>query len=188
MTQELNMIEMGLPGFAQTMANELSGGSMEAFRDMVTNGEVGSQDFLKVMDGFAGGMADAYAGTWSGMAKNVLSNIGIIGEALIGGLFEDGKQGMAEFLNVLRSDGLREWARETGEAIRGVVQEIVERVKEIKEWWDGLATPIQETIKNIALFGGIVAIAIGPVLMIIGKLITAVMTVKIGRASCRERV
>src|SRR5690625_6363621 len=96
MTQEVNMIEMGLPGFAQTMANELSGGSMEAFRDMFTNGEVGSQDFLKDMDVFAGGMADAYAGTWSGMAKNVVSNIGIIVEALIGGLFGDEKQELAE--------------------------------------------------------------------------------------------
>src|SRR5690625_5015893 len=61
MTQELNMIEMGLPGFSQAMADELAGGSLEAFREMVTNGEVGSEEFLNVMEGFAGGMAGAYS-------------------------------------------------------------------------------------------------------------------------------
>src|SRR5699024_2385589 len=84
MTQELNMIEMGMPGFSQAMAKHLKV-APEELSKMVTAGEVSSKDFLNVMDDFAGGMADAYAGTWSGMAKNVVSNIGIIGEALIGG-------------------------------------------------------------------------------------------------------
>src|SRR5690625_496286 len=174
MTQELNMIEMGLPGFAQTMANELSGGSMEAFRDMVTNGEVGSQDFLKVMDGFAGGMADAYAGTWSGMAKNVLSNIGIIGEALIGGLFEDGKQGMAEFLDVLRSDGLREWARDTGVTIRELAHTVIDGAKQMMDWWNQLSPVTQEIAKKIAIFGTIGAVSIGPLLKVVAPLVSAI--------------
>lgn len=92
MTQELNMIEMGLPGFAQAMADEVAGGSLDSFREMVTNGEVGSEEFLNVMDDFAGGMAGAYSESWAGMAKNVLAYVGIIGEALLEGLFEDGKK------------------------------------------------------------------------------------------------
>src|SRR5699024_10873067 len=83
MTMELNMMEQGLPGFAQGMAEELAGGSIEAFRKMVTNGEVGSKEFLDVMDDFAGGMAAAYSESWAGMAKNTLAYIGIIGENLL---------------------------------------------------------------------------------------------------------
>lgn len=66
MTQELNMIEQGLPGFAQAMADEIADGSLDSFRDMVTNGEVGSKEFLNVMDDFAGGMADAHSESWAG--------------------------------------------------------------------------------------------------------------------------
>src|SRR5690625_2297306 len=119
MTQELNMIEMGLPGFSQAMADELADGSLEAFRDMVTNGEVGSDEFLNVMDDFAGGMADAYSESWAGMAKNTLAYVGIIGESLLEGLFEDGKKGLANFIEVLKSEDLQQWATETGEKIRG---------------------------------------------------------------------
>src|SRR5699024_9664765 len=85
MTQELNMIEQGMPGFAQSMADNLADGSLEAFRDMVTNGEVGTEEFLNVMEDFAGGMSEAYAETWGGLKDNILANIGIIGEALLEG-------------------------------------------------------------------------------------------------------
>src|SRR5690625_2545736 len=174
MTQELNMIEMGMPGFAQAMADNLADGSLEAFREMVTNGEVGSEEFLNVMEGFAGGMSEAYAGTWSGMTKNVLANIGIIGEALLDGVFQDGKQAIADFLDVLRSDGLREWAAETGEKIREFAETVVEKVTEMKARWDELSPSVQDLIKKIALFGSIGLVAIGPVLLVFGKFIVSI--------------
>src|SRR5699024_568286 len=173
MTQELNMIEMGMPGFSQTMAKHLKV-APEELSKMVTAGEVGSKDFLHVMDDFAGGMADAYAGTWSGMAKNVVSNIGIIGEALIGGLFEDGKQGMANFLEVLRSDGIKDWATQTGEKIREFVLVVVDGAKTMIGWWNNLSPAIQDVAKKIALFGTIGAISIGPLLKIVAPLVGAV--------------
>ena len=52
MTQELNMIEDGMPGFAQAMADSLGVG-MEEFRKMVTAGEVTSDQFLDVKIGRA---------------------------------------------------------------------------------------------------------------------------------------
>src|SRR5699024_617343 len=69
MTQELNMIEDGMPGFAQAMADSLGVG-MEEFRKMVTAGEVTSDQFLTVMDDFAGDMSEAYANSWEGMVDN----------------------------------------------------------------------------------------------------------------------
>lgn len=175
MTQELNMIEIGMPGFAQAMANNLADGSLEAFRDMVTNGEVGTEEFLNVMEGFAGGMSEAYAETWSGLKDNILSNIGIIGEALLEGLFEDGKKGMANFLDFLRnSESLKQWATDTGESIRSTIQSVVEKISELKSKWDDLSAPMQDIIKKIALFSGIGAVAIGPILLTLGKLIVFV--------------
>src|SRR5690625_4099098 len=126
MTQELNMIEMGLPGFAQAMADNVAGGSLEAFREMVTAGEVGSDEFLDVMEDFAGGMASAYSESWAGMAKNVLAYVAIIGESLLEGLFEDGKKGLADFIELLKSDEVMEWAQNAGEKIREFAHTVVD--------------------------------------------------------------
>src|SRR5690625_548960 len=174
MTQELNMIEMGMPGFAQAMADNLAGGSMEAFREMVTNGEVGSDEFLDVMEDFAGGMSDAFANTWSGMAKNVLSNIGILGERALEGLFGDGKKAMSDFLDVLRSDDLRNWAEETGESIREFVHSTIDKIMELKEMWDSLSPTVQEVAKKVAVFGSIGIIALGPILKILTPIVSAI--------------
>lgn len=180
MTQELNMIEHSMPGFAQAMADHVADGSMEAFRTMVTNGAVGSSEFLDVMEDFAGGMSDAFAGTWSGMAKNVLSNIGILGERMLGGLFDDGKKGIESLLEVLRSDKLRNWAESAGVAMREFIQGVVDGVKQVKKWWDDLSPSLQETIKQFSLFGTAGIIAIGPILKVAEKLITFFGTILIG--------
>src|SRR5690606_3865739 len=93
---------------------------------------------------------------------------------LLQGLFEDGKKGMAEFLQVLReSESLKEWARNTGETLRNVFGAIVIAIKTVASWWSGLSDGAKKAILTIA---GI-AVAIGPVLSIIGKLISVVMTV-----------
>src|SRR5699024_11945726 len=145
---------------------------------MVTNGEVGTEEFLNVMEDFAGGMSEAYAETWGGLKDNILANIGIIGEALLEGLFEDGKKGMAEFLDFLRdSDGLKQWATETGESIREFANTVVDRFKDLKSWWDSLSDSTQELTKKITLFGTIGAVAIGPVITIIGKVESVIGTV-----------
>src|SRR5690625_3354746 len=176
MTMELNQIEHGMPGFSQALAKHL-GVPVEEMRKMVTDGKVTSEEFLDVMEDFAGGMSDAFAGTWTGMAKNVLSNIGILGERMLGGLFEDGKKGMASFLEVLRSDDLRNWAEETGVAIREFILNVVDGIKQVKEWRDNLSPSVQDTIKKVALFGSIGEVAIGPILKTITKLVTVFTTV-----------
>ena len=147
---ELNQIEHRLPGFSQAMAKHVGADSLDAFYDMVSAGKIGSDEFLDVMDDFAGGMSAAYAETWSGLKDNVLANIGIIGEALMEGLFEDGKKGMAEFLDFLRnSDGLKEWARDTGETLRNVFSTIVETIKNVINWWTNLDGSTQKNDYNI---------------------------------------
>src|SRR5690625_4315931 len=171
MGTELDMIEHRMPGFSQALAKHL-GVPPEEMRKMVSEGKVSSDDFLNVMDDFAGGMSEAYAGTWSGLKDNVLANIGIIGEALLEGLFEDGKQGMAEFLDFLRnSDGLKEWAQETGEKLREIFQKIVETIKDVINWWSGLSDGAK---KFIGVASGIMVV-MGPILGVLAKIITTIM-------------
>lgn len=170
---ELEMINYRLPGFSNAMMEHVGASSTDAFHEMLRSGQVSTADMLDVMDDFAGGMAEAYAGTWSGLKDNILANIGIIGEALLEGLFEDGKQGMAEFLDYLRnSEGLKEWARETGETLRVAFESIIETVKTVIDWWSNLDG---ETKKMIGVFLGI-AVATGPVLLAISKIITVITT------------
>lgn len=171
---ELDMLEYRLPGFSQALMKHVGAGSQEAFFEMVRAGKVSTEDVLDTMEGFAGGMAAAYAETWSGLKDNVLANIGIIGEALLEGLFEEGKKGMAEFLQYLReSEGLKQWARDTGETLRNVFATIVEAIKNAINWWSNLS----DGAKTAFLALGGIAVAIGPVLLVIGKLITAAMNV-----------
>ena len=172
MTQELNMIEHGMPGFSQAIAKHL-GVSIEELRKMATAGEITTKDFLDTMESFAGGMSAEYAKTFSGLKDNVLANIGIIGEALLEGLFEDGKEGLANFLDYLRnSDDLKKWATETGESLRSMIKNIVESVKSAVNWWKNLSDGTKDLILKVA---GI-AIVIGPVLMAVSKLITIGIT------------
>ena len=172
MGTELEMIEYRLPGFSQALAKHL-GVAPEEMRKMVSAGKVTVDDFLTVMEGYAGGMSAAYAETWSGLKDNVLANIGIIGEALLEGLFEDGKKGMAEFLQYLReSEGLKEWARNTGETLRNVFATTVEAIKNAISWWSNLS----DGAKTAFLALGGIAVATGPVLLALSKVISIAMT------------
>ncbi len=172
MTRELNMIEQGMPGFSMAMAEHL-GVSLEEFRKMVSGSQVSAEEFMVVMDSFAGDMADAYAGTWEGMVKNTKANIGIIGENLLGGVFEQSKESITEFLALLRSDEAREWAKEMGAKIGETFGKIVEWVKKAVEWW----TNLDDSTKGLILKIAAIAVVAGPILIIVGKVITAIGTI-----------
>lgn len=175
MTQELNMIEDGMPGFAMAMAKSL-GVTQEEFRKMVTDGKVSSNQFLDVMEEFAGSMSDAYANSWAGMVANTKSNIGIIGETILSGVFEQSKETIADFLAFLRSDDLRSWAAETGKVVGQVFENILTTIREAISWWINLDGSTKRTILTIA---GI-AVAAGPVLLILSKLVTVLTTLSSG--------
>ncbi|MFD2829238.1 tape measure protein [Corticicoccus populi] len=166
MTMELNMIEDGMPGFAQAMAKHLGIG-LEEFRKMVSEGKVSSEDFMTVMDDFAGGMAEAYAGTWEGMVANTKSNIGIIGQNLLSGVFEQSKESIGQFLELLRSDDLKNWASEAGEKLGTAFTQIVEKVKGAVEWFTKLET---ETQKLYGIFT-LAAVAAGPLITVFGTIL-----------------
>src|SRR5699024_7218984 len=169
MTQELNMVEEGMPGFSKAMADHL-GVAPDKMREMVTAGEVSSEDFLTVMDGFAGGMAAAYSDSWRGMVANTKAYIGIIGENLLSGVFEKSKESIAEFIEFLKSPEVVAWAERMGQVIGTVFSNIIDRIKSAIAWFTQLSGSQQTLIGILAAL----ATAAGPVLMVLGTLGTAV--------------
>lgn len=170
MTQELNMIEEGMPGFSNAMAKHL-GVSYDAFREMVTNGEVSSKEFLEVMDDFAGGMAGAYSKSWKGMVQNSKAYIGQIGEAFLSSTFEQAKGGLHEFESMLKSPGAKEWAAKTGEQLGNTLASIGNGIKGLIDWWQNLDGSTQKTLGGIVKWLGITLVTMGPVLTIFGKFV-----------------
>ena len=166
MTRELNMIQLSMPGFSQAMCEHL-GVTLEEFRKMVTEGKVSADDFMTVMDDFAGDMAEEHAKTWTGMITNVKSNIGILGEALLGGVFEQSKESLGEFLELLRSDEAKEWAAEVSEKISDAFGSVVEWVKSTVEWWNNLSPGMQDFLVKLGVF----IVLLGPILTFVSKLI-----------------
>lgn len=173
MTQELNMVEEGMPGFSNAMAKHL-GVSYDAFREMVTNGEVSSKEFLTVMDDFAGGMANAYSKSWKGMMQNTKAYIGMIGESLLGGVFEQSKDSLHEFEKMLKSPGAQQWAKETGEKLGSAFSKLANGIKGIINWWQSLDGSTQKTLGGIVKWLGITLVTMGPVLTIFGKFVSTI--------------
>ncbi|WMM16886.1 tape measure protein [Staphylococcus epidermidis] len=173
MTQELNMIEEGMPGFSNAMAKHL-GVSYDAFREMVTNGEVSSKEFLEVMDDFAGGMAGAYSKSWKGMVQNSKAYIGQIGEAFLSSTFEQAKGGLHEFESMLKSPGAKEWAAKTGEHLGNTLASIGNGIKGLIDWWQNLDGSTQKTLGGIVKWLGITLVTMGPVLTIFGKFVRTI--------------
>ncbi|MBF7028936.1 peptidoglycan DD-metalloendopeptidase family protein [Staphylococcus kloosii] len=163
MTEELNSIEDGMPGFSNAMAEHLNV-SYEAFRDMVSNGEVKTEDFLTVMDDFAGGMAESYAESWQGMLANTKSYIGQIGESLLSGVFEQSKNSLKEFEDLMRSEAVQKWAEETGTKLANAFTTIGNGIKNVMNWWKGLDSSTQQTLGSLAKYAGITLVAVGPLL------------------------
>lgn len=172
MTQELNSIEQGMPGFAQAMADSL-GVTQAEFRKMVSEGKVSSEQFLAVMDDFAGEMSEAYAKSWEGMVSNTKAWIGIIGETILKGAFEQSKASVGEFMEYLKSDDVQKWAAETGKKVGEAFSKLTVKVKDAIKWWSGLSDTSKKLI--VTLVG--IAVAAGPVLTITGKMLALVPTI-----------
>lgn len=169
MTSELDMIEQRMPGFSGAAA-EAFGVTQEELRKMVSEGKVSSDQFLDVMDGFAGDMATEYAKSWEGMVQNTKAYVGIVGETMLGGVFEQSKGAIAEFIEYLKSDDVAAWAESSGAVIGDAFSKILNGIKSAITWWNGLDASQQKMIGSL---GGI-AVAAGPVLMVVGRIVSGI--------------
>ncbi|KRG09892.1 peptidoglycan DD-metalloendopeptidase family protein [Staphylococcus sp. NAM3COL9] len=169
MTQELNMVEEGMPGFSNALAKHL-GVSYDAFREMVTAGEVSAKDFTTVMDDFAGGMAGAYSKSWQGMVQNTKAYVGMIGESLLSGVFEQAKGSLHEFEKLLQSDGAQKWATQTGVKLANAFTVIANGISGVVDWWNSLNGSTQKVLGGIIKWSALTLVVVGPLLKIFSKL------------------
>lgn len=172
MTQELNMIEDGMPGFSKEMAKHL-GVPQEEFRKMVTEGKVSSDDFLTVMDDFSGELSKEMAKTFPGLVKNTFSRIGKLGEVFWSGTYDKLKDQLAKFAELLTSDELKKTFAEWGKKFADFVEKIINGIYKLIKWW----TSLSDTTKKIIGILGLVTVAIGPVILMVGKFITTIGTI-----------
>ena len=166
---ELDMIEQRLPGFSQKMAKQL-GVSYEEFREKVSAGEVTSEQFMKAIEGHAGGMAEAYAKSWKGMAQNSKAYIGILGESMLKGVFPQAKEALYEFTQLMQSDKAKKWAEDVGASLSGAFTVIANGIKGVINWWNSLDSSTQRVFGGIIKWVGLTLIAVGPMLTIFGKI------------------
>ncbi|MBM6630299.1 tape measure protein, partial [Mammaliicoccus vitulinus] len=169
MTEELNMIEDGMPGFTKVLAENM-GVSMEEVRKMATEGKISFEDFEKSVAQHSGGMAEAYSKSFAGMVKNTKAYVGIIGENLLKGVFEKSKDSLREFEKLLKSDGVQQWAKDTGDKLANGVEKMSNAISGIVSWFNSLDKGTQKSLASIMKWSTLILIGIGPVLTIFGKL------------------
>lgn len=165
MTEELNMVEEGMPGFAKAMADDL-GMPLDQFREKVTAGEVSSEDFMKTMDSFAGKMSGEYAKSFEGMTKNTMAFVGQIGEKILGGAFEKSKKSLNEFLGWISSSEVQNGATRLGEKFGVAFNIIINAVSGAVKWFANLPGPV---LKIAGAFG-LLLVSVGPLLTLFSKI------------------
>lgn len=165
MTEELNMVEEGMPGFSKAMADNL-GIPLDEFKEKVTAGEVSSEDFMTTMDSFAGKMSGEYAKSFEGMTKNTMAFVGQIGEKILGGAFEKSKKSLNEFLGWISSPEVQNGATRLGEKFGVAFNIIINAVSGAVKWFANLPGPV---LKIAGAFG-LLLVAVGPILTMFSKL------------------
>lgn len=142
----------------------------DEIQKMAERGEISIEDFNTVLDQNAGAAAEAYAGTWKGVTSNILSNLGKIGAKFLEPAFKVIQEQAAEFLTFLKTPEFGAAATSIGEQIGQLAVRGVEALKSLVKWWAELSPAGKKAVGVIA---GI-ALTIGPVLMLVGKLAAGV--------------
>src|SRR5699024_6780460 len=110
---EFDMIGQRKPEISKTVQDNMNVLS-EEINELLRNSEITTDQYLDIMEDFSGEMAKEYDKTWDRMKQNTKAYIGILGENLLGGVFEQSKESLSEFIELLSSNQAQEWAAKTG--------------------------------------------------------------------------
>src|SRR5699024_5717446 len=91
--------------------------------------------------------------------------VAILGENLLGGVFKKSKESIAEFIELISSPEVQKKAAEMGESLGNSFTKIVDGAKSVVKWFMELDTKYQKMILSSAA----IAIALGPFLIMVGK-------------------
>lgn len=176
-TGELNMLaDRGLPIY-QWLADEADT-TAEKIRDMASDGKISSEMFLKAIESNIGGAAKIMGEeSFTASISNIWASVSRIGANFLdaggqaGGFFSTVKPMLSDFNKSL--EVVEGKAAELGVAFGNAFNALIEKVKEVKSWFDDLPPAMQEMILKATAIGSAVAVGIGPALKIIGSLITS---------------
>src|SRR5690625_4906057 len=140
----------------------------EEIEKMAQEGKISIEDLNTVLDENAGAAAEEYSNSWAGITANIRSNIGKIGAAGLDKFFQTLKKEAGGFLEILRSDQLKQVAEDIGERLAGAFQRLIDGVKTVVGWFVNLSPFWQKIIVGAA---GL-AVALGPILIVVGKIAT----------------
>lgn len=137
---------------------------------MAQDGLISVEALNEVIDKNAGLAALEYAKTWTGVTKNIISNVGKIGAKLMEPSFEIVKEKAADFLTLLQSPEFAAWADKWGKIIGDFVENAIDKISQLIDWWNNLSPTTQKVIGVITAL----AVAAGPLLTTFGKITSGV--------------
>lgn len=175
-TGELNMLaDRGIPIF-QWLAEE-AGKSAEDIREMASQGEISAEMFRTAIEKNIGGAAQAIGEeSFAAAVRNIGADIARIGANFLdaggeaGGFFSTVKPMLTELRGFLQS--LEGSAAQLGAEFGKAFTKMIERLRELKSWYDGLSPSMQSLVKNTLLVSSVMLVGLGPALKVIGASFT----------------
>jgi len=167
-TDNLNQLaDRGIPIY-QWIAEE-AGIAAEEVKDFASEGKISSEMFLAAIENNIGGAAKKIdEESFTAAIDNMWAAVGRLGAAFLDGgekgegFFSQLKPLINDFTDQL--DGLDGVASTLGEKFGAAFAGFIEKIREMKQSYDELSPTIQGIINKVALFGGAVAVGIGPLL------------------------
>lgn len=179
-TGELNMLaDRGIPIY-QWIAEEADT-TAQGVREMASDGEVSAELFRKAIEKNIGGAAQTIGEqSFAAALRNIGSDIARIGANFLdaggeaGGFFSTVKPMLTEFRGYLAS--LEPMASELGRKFGEAFNRMIERLRAMKSWYDGLHPVMQGFVKTLAAIGAVIAVTAGPALILLGKSLSFAFT------------
>lgn len=169
--------EQGLPVY-EWLGEEANKAGDEIFQ-MASDGEVSTEMLLDAIENNIGGAAQIMGEkSFTSALQNMSTYLGHVGAAFLDGkgegkgFFSAIKPLMVDFSEYLQS--ITPKAEELGEKFGQSFTNMVDKLRDVKKWYDNLSDGQQDLIKKVATFGTVGITVLGPVVTAFGKLMVSV--------------
>lgn len=155
---------------------EATGKSGDALQKMISNGAIDSEIFLKAVETNIGGAAKVMGEkSFTAGIANMWAAVGRLGASFLdaggkgGGFFSTIKPMIADFTDNI--DKMGDIAERSGVKFGEMFTSFIEKIQEVKAWYDDLSPTIQSIINKTMLWGSIGLVAIGPILKMVAPIV-----------------
>lgn len=166
--------DRGLPVY-QWLAKE-AGVAAEEVTNLASDGKISSEMLMKAIENNIGGAAqkigeESFTAGWA----NWWAAVGRLGASFLdaggkgGGFFSQLKPLIVDFTE--RVDTMGDFAEKAGVKFGEFFTGVIDKAKALKASYDGLSPFLQDIIKKLLLFGSVGVVALGPIILGLGKLI-----------------